>query len=174
MLNGRLPDLKNEQTHRAVLLLGSNLGDRLHHLEAAIDAITRTAGQVEKTSAVYETQPWGVTGQPNYLNAALILRTHLSPADLLNELKAIEQREGRTDRKKYASRTLDIDILFYDDLVLNLKELTIPHPKLHLRRFALVPLDEIVPGLQHPVLNKSVCQLVAACEDHLDVKLFEP
>jgi 2-amino-4-hydroxy-6-hydroxymethyldihydropteridine diphosphokinase len=166
--------MKNEQTHRAVLLLGSNLGDRFLHLESALEAIAKRAGHVEKTSSVFETQPWGVTDQPNYLNAAIIIHTKLSPQDLLNELKTIEQLEGRTERKKYASRTLDIDILFYDDFVLNSKELSIPHPKLHLRKFALVPLIEIDPEQWHPVLNKTVKQLGEESTDALDVKLYHP
>jgi 2-amino-4-hydroxy-6-hydroxymethyldihydropteridine diphosphokinase len=166
--------MKNETMHRAVLLLGSNLGDRFQHLQAAVRAMAKNAGSIAQVSAVYETQPWGVTGQPNYLNAALILHTSLQPQLLLDTLKTIEQQEGRTDRKKYAPRTLDIDILFYDDLVFNSKELTIPHPKLHLRKFALIPLAEVEARFVHPALKKSIGQLLSECTDPLEVCEYAP
>jgi len=155
--------------HRVLLLLGSNLGDRVAHLKAALDAIQSGVGSIVKTSSIYETAPWGVTNQPNYLNAAMEILTPLDPFSLLSSLKKIEINEGRTDRKKYASRTLDIDILFYDGITMDSNDLTIPHPKLHLRKFALVPLSEIAADHIHPVLNKSVGELLSTCGDQLGV-----
>lgn len=156
--------------HPAILLLGTNLGDRLRHIQAARREIADRVGDIKKESSVYETEPWGVTDQPTYLNAVVIVQTTLAPNELLAVLKMIEKLEGRTDRKKYAPRTLDIDILFYDGLVFHSKELTIPHPKIPLRRFALIPLAEVMPDFVHPQLRKSIRQLLAECTDGLQVK----
>jgi len=157
------------QLHQAYLLLGSNIGDRKGYLSFAEKEISARAGKILKNSAIYETAPWGVTNQDDYFNAAVLLQTSLSPESLFSVLKKIELDAGRIDQKKYAPRTLDIDILFYDDLVLNSKELSIPHPKLHLRRFALVPLVEIAYDLIHPVLGKSIDELLKECADSLEV-----
>ena len=154
-------------------MFGSNLGDRALHIQRAMRSVQEETGKAEKVSSLYETEPWGVSDQPDYLNAAMIIRTGYSPQILLSLLKRIETEEGRTDQKKYASRTLDIDILFYDDLVLNSKGLTIPHPKLHLRKFALVPLNEIDEKFMHPVLKKSIAKLLNECRDPLDVRKFD-
>ena len=158
--------------HNAYLLLGSNIGDRENHFEYAISRLNTEAGTVVKISSIYETSPWGVTGQQNYLNAALLLETELAPGKLFHILKNIEKEAGRTDLRKYAPRPLDIDILFYDDEVIKTNELIIPHDKLHLRRFTLVPLNELAPAFHHPVLNKSIAALLEACEDPLEVKLI--
>lgn len=166
--------MSKDQVHQTFLLLGSNLGDRAAHLHAAKQAIAEKVGHVVNSSAVYETQPWGVTDQPNYLNASLLIQTDLGPMDLLNALRSIEVTEGRINRKKYASRTLDIDILLYDDVVMNTPALVIPHPKMHLRKFALIPLAEIGGRWIHPVLMKSVDQLLSECTDQLEVKPFLP
>jgi len=158
-----------QSDHRSILLLGSNLSNRHQHIAAAKKQIAELIGKIEKQSSIYETEPWGVSDQPSYFNAALTVRTPLAPSQLLTILKKIETHEGRVDRKKYAPRTLDIDILFYDDLVLNSKELIIPHPKLHLRKFALVPLAEIEESFIHPILKKSVAELLFECRDTLGV-----
>jgi 2-amino-4-hydroxy-6-hydroxymethyldihydropteridine diphosphokinase len=157
--------------HYVYLLLGSNIGEREKHFEFAISRLNAEAGNVVKISSFYETAPWGVTGQQNYLNAALLLETELSPESLFHTLKNIEKEAGRTDLRKYAPRPLDIDILFYDDEVIKTNDLTIPHEKLHLRRFTLVPLNELAPEFHHPVLNKTIAALLQACEDPLEVKL---
>lgn len=161
--------MHKQKLHTVSLLFGSNLGDRNLHIQQAMKSLQDELGKAEKTSSFYETEPWGVSDQPYYLNAAMIIRTGHSPQQLLPLLKGIETEEGRTDQKKYASRTLDIDILFYDDLVLNSKELIIPHPKMQLRKFALVPLNEIAGDLVHPVFNKSIADLLKECEDNLRV-----
>jgi len=161
-----------QKIHTVSLLFGGNLGDRELHIQQAMKSLQDEIGKAEKISSLYETEPWGVSDQPNYLNAAMIIRTGHSPQQLLSLLKRIETAEGRVDQKKYASRTLDIDILFYDDLVLNSKELTIPHPKIQLRKFALAPLNEIAGDLVHPVFNKSIAELLKECEDNLRVAKF--
>src|SRR5262245_29514015 len=153
----------------AYLLLGSNIGDREAHLYFAIREINARAGKILKASSVYETEPWGVTNQANYLNAAVLLETDLDPESLIHRLRDLEREAGRTDQKKYAPRTLDIDILFYDHLVWKSEDLIIPHPKLHLRRFALVPLAELNSRFIHPLLHHSVEELLQSCTDPLRV-----
>src|SRR6266850_3411993 len=108
--------MNNQRIHRVSLLFGSNLGDRALHIQRAMKSVQEKTGKAEKISSLYETEPWGISDQPDYLNAAMIIRTGYSPQQLLSLLKRIETEEGRADRKKYASRTLDIDILFYDEL----------------------------------------------------------
>jgi len=157
--------------HQVYLLLGSNVGDREAYLSFGLKEIAK-AGKIIKTSSIYETAPWGVTNQDDYLNAAVLLETSLSPQSLFSELKKIEHTAGRTDQRKYASRTLDIDILLYDDLILNSKELIIPHPKLPLRRFALVPLAQINGTLIHPSIKKSINELLKECNDKLQVNIL--
>jgi 2-amino-4-hydroxy-6-hydroxymethyldihydropteridine diphosphokinase len=161
------------QLHAVYLLFGSNLGDRMLHLKNAIQSVKDRIGDPEKISSVYETEPWGVTDQPGYLNTAMLINTHLQPAEILLRLKEIELSEGRISQKKYASRTLDIDILFYNDLIFNSDDLIIPHPKFQERKFALVPMNEIAGDLIHPVLKKSVSELLHECNDPLQVTKLE-
>jgi len=141
------------------LLLGSNLGDRQLFLQQADEAISREVGNIIKRSSVYQTQSWGKTDEPDYLNQVLLVKTDLSPGDVLQRILAIEQTMGRRRAEKWGSRTIDIDILFYDDEVINEPDLVIPHPHLHERKFVLEPLAEIAPEYIHPVLNKSILQL---------------
>lgn len=155
--------------HQVYLLTGSNIGDRKKHLQHAIQQLNIVAGEVISTSSVYETAPWGVTDQDAYLNQAILLQTNLLPAELFSALKKIEENEGRTSQIKYAPRTLDIDILFYDDLILETEVLTIPHPRLHLRKFVLVPMNEIAAEFFHPILKKKIKMLLKNCEDELAV-----
>lgn len=139
--------------------LGSNLGSRCANLRAGVVALS-SAVTVLAESSIYETPPWGVTDQPAFLNMALRGETGLSPHDLLHTLKQIERQLGRVPSVRYGPRLIDIDILFYDDLVLTSPELTIPHPTLHERAFVLVPLAEIAPDFVHPVLNQPVRALL--------------
>ncbi len=155
--------------HHVYLLTGSNIGDRKKYLQHAIEQLNLIAGEVLNSSSVYETAPWGVTDQDAYMNQALILKTNLKPLDLFFELKKIEAGEGRISQKKYAPRTLDIDILFYDDLILETEVLTIPHPRLHLRKFVLVPMNEIAAEFFHPILKEKIKTLLKNCEDELAV-----
>ncbi|NVO84161.1 2-amino-4-hydroxy-6-hydroxymethyldihydropteridine diphosphokinase [Hymenobacter terrestris] len=153
----------------AYLLLGSNLGDRTATLQAAVAELGRTAGPVRATSGVYETAAWGLTEQPAFLNQALEIQTNLSPAQLLAVCLAAEQHAGRQRLVRWGSRTLDVDILLYDDLVLDTPTLQLPHPRLPERRFALLPLAEIAATLVHPGLGCTVAELLAECSDELAV-----
>ena len=148
----------------AYLSLGSNLGDRLRLIQEAVAALTVEAGPVTALSSLYETAPWGFSSPHRFLNVALALETTLSPETLLAVTQRIERDLGRTHKSvagRYADRTIDIDLLFVGDAVLDTPALTLPHPRLHLRRFVLEPLCEIAPDLCHPLLRKSVSQLLA-------------
>lgn len=145
--------------HTVYLALGTNLGDRLSNLHAAMDALAPDVRVLDK-SPVYETEPWGYTEQPPFLNMAVRAETELSPTDLLDRLKSIEKNLGRIPNFRNGPRLIDIDILFYDDLVLDTPPLIIPHPSLHKRAFVLVPLATIAPKLVHPLLGLSVEQFL--------------
>jgi 2-amino-4-hydroxy-6-hydroxymethyldihydropteridine diphosphokinase len=157
--------------HVIYLALGTNLGNRLGNLRTAVTALT-PAVTVLAESPVYETPPWGVIDQPDFLNLVLKGETHLAPPALLTHLKHIETKLGRLPSIRYGPRLIDIDILFYDDLVLNTSELTIPHPRLHERAFVLVPLADLAPDFVHPVFGKSVGALLEAV-DTTGVKRYE-
>jgi 2-amino-4-hydroxy-6-hydroxymethyldihydropteridine diphosphokinase len=154
------------------LLLGSNLGDRLSFLETAAGRIDAVAGQILRRSSVYETQSWGKSDAPNYLNQVLLIQTGLSPMGLLEELLEIERGLGRKRGEKYGSRTIDIDILFYGQDIFNEPGLQIPHPELQNRRFTLEPLAEIAPYFTHPVLKKNILALKTKLIDDLNVKRY--
>jgi 2-amino-4-hydroxy-6-hydroxymethyldihydropteridine diphosphokinase len=153
------------------LALGTNLGDRLANLHAALHALAPEV-RVRAESRVYETPPWGFTDQPAFLNMAVKAETSLDPASLLKRLKQIEVEVGREPSFRYGPRRIDLDILFYDDLALKTETLTIPHPRLHERAFVLVPLVDLAPGLIHPVLGKSVADLLSAL-DQSGIELYE-
>lgn len=157
---------------KAWLLLGGNIGDRMLHLAEARASIERTCGSISKASAIYQTAAWGKENQPDFLNQALEIETELSPIDLLSQLLEIEKELGRLRLERWAERTIDIDILYFGDEIIKLPELNIPHPRVQLRRFALVPLVEIAPNLVHPELHKTSGQLLESCPDVLEVKLF--
>ncbi|HEY9197582.1 MAG TPA: 2-amino-4-hydroxy-6-hydroxymethyldihydropteridine diphosphokinase [Mucilaginibacter sp.] len=152
------------------LLLGSNLGDRKWFLQQAINHIRGTVGPVVKTSSVYETQSWGKTDAPDYLNQVLQVQTVLSAREVLTIILNIELLLGRKREEKWGSRTIDIDILFYGDALINEPELKIPHPELQKRRFTLEPLAEIAPDFVHPVIKKNILQLKNELIDKLVVK----
>lgn len=147
------------------LLLGANLGDRVQTLRRAVDLITERVGALVLQSGLYETAPWGVTDQPTYLNQVLAIETILEPNFVLKQTQAIEQELGRVRFEKWGARVIDIDILYYDQLILQTDTLTIPHPYLHQRRFTLVPLTEIAPDFVHPILLKTTVELLADCAD---------
>jgi 2-amino-4-hydroxy-6-hydroxymethyldihydropteridine diphosphokinase len=152
------------------LLLGSNLGNRHIFLQKAIEHIESDIAPAIKKSAVYETQSWGKTDAPNYLNQVIQLKTELSPQIVLQKILNIEDVLGRKREEKWGSRTIDIDILFYGSDIIAEPGLNIPHPELHNRMFTLAPLSEIAPDLIHPVLNKSIFHIKNELKNNLIVK----
>lgn len=152
------------------LLLGSNLGNREHNLQLASREIGRLLGPIITASSVYKTGAWGKIDQPDFYNQVIVATTEKSPEEALMAIRNIEELLGRTRTEKWGSRTIDIDILFWDDQVISTPELTIPHPGIPQRRFTLIPLLEISPDFVHPVLHKSVYELLQECTDTLSVE----
>lgn len=152
------------------LLLGSNLGDSLKFLEDARAMIEENIGVIIQSSALYRTASWGKAGQPDFINQVLEVNTHLMPENLLVEVLAVEQKLGRERSEKWGSRVIDIDILLFDDQIVSTSSLTIPHAHLHERRFCLEPLSSIAPTIMHPVLKKSITELLDELSDDLFVK----
>lgn len=153
------------------LMLGSNEGERFQNLQRALEAISVKAGSVLACSAVYETDPWGFEDPVSFYNQLVIVETALSAETLLQRLLNIEKNMGRERTAgQYTSRIIDIDILFYDTVVMQSATLTLPHPLLHERRFVLEPLLELCPLVIHPQLGKTVWQLWCACGDCLGVR----
>lgn len=152
------------------LLLGSNLGDRFLFLQRAIESIEKEIAPVAARSSVYETASWGKTDLPDYLNQVIQLETDLPANTILDSVLAIEQSMGRRREEKWGSRTIDIDILYYGDQVIDSPGLQVPHPHLHNRRFTLEPLDEIAPEFVHPVFHKTNSALKNSLSDSLIVK----
>lgn len=156
------------------LLLGSNIGDKKSSLKDAILLIEASLGIISNTSSVYETEPWGFRSEDYFLNQALEVRTDLTPGEVLYCTSEIENKLGRKRNSHiYQNRTIDIDILFYNDLQILNDHLVIPHPKIHLRNFALVPLDEIACDFIHPVFKKKISELLKICDDDKIVKLIK-
>jgi 2-amino-4-hydroxy-6-hydroxymethyldihydropteridine diphosphokinase len=147
--------------HQATLLIGGNLGDRLENISQTIAHIEKRIGKIERRSSIYESEAWGFETEHRFLNVALVVETALQPESLLQKAQEIENLMGRVrNGTGYASRTMDIDILFFDEAVIDTPTLTIPHPRLHQRRFALLPLHEIMPDKVHPVLHKNIGELL--------------
>lgn len=159
--------------YTAYLLTGTNLGERERNLARARSLIGRSGTTISRESALYETAAWGKTDQPSFLNQALEIQTPLEAPALLEQLLDIEKTIGRLRQEKYGPRLIDIDILLFDDKVINTPSVTVPHPQLPNRRFALIPLAEIAADIIHPVLKKSILQLLKECPDQLEVHRFD-
>jgi 2-amino-4-hydroxy-6-hydroxymethyldihydropteridine diphosphokinase len=156
--------------NKAYLLTGGNEGDRYLNMQQARTNIEHICGQLLQVSSLYETAPWGKTDQADFLNQVLLIETKCNPRELLKAILQIEEKGGRIRTEKNAPRTIDIDILFYDRLIIDEPGLSIPHPRIADRRFVLEPLDEISPEFVHPVLYKTIHQLLLECTDELAVK----
>jgi len=140
--------------------IGSNLGDREESCRQAIKLIEKNGIAVRKQSRMYETEPWGIKDQPKFINMAIEVETDKKAEELLRVLKEIEKEIGRTETIKWGPRVIDLDILFYDDLILKTQDLEIPHPLMHERAFVLKPLYEIAPDKKHPVTEKTVKEML--------------
>lgn len=162
--------VEKPRSHKVYIALGTNLGERLDNLKNAVDSLPPEV-RVIKASPVYETPPWGYLDQADFLNQVLEAETDLPPVELLAHLKIIEQKIGRTTSFKYGPRLIDLDILFYDDLILETASLSIPHPKIQERAFVLVPLTDLNPDIRHPDSGKTMQELLENL-DQGGIRLF--
>jgi len=159
---------------KVFLGIGANLGNRENNIFLAVEKIRELIGPVINVSPVYETEPWGFKSENKFLNIVIEVETKIKPSGLLGRLMMIESLLGRVrDGKQYTSRTIDIDILLYNNKVLETKVLVIPHPRMHERKFVLVPLCEIAPDMVHPVLKKNMRELLKECPDKSNVRLHD-
>lgn len=154
----------------AYLLIGGNLGNRSANLQNALHQIEKNCGKILDLSAIYETAAWGLSNQPSFYNQAVSIQTNLEPKALMEQLLAIETNMGRIRSVKLGPRLIDLDILLIDQLILDTEILILPHPSMEQRRFALLPLAEIAPNLMHPILQKTIQELLMHCSDQLDVQ----
>ena len=156
----------------AYLLTGSNLGDRKQYLEKAKELMNQHCGGIMKVSSLYETEAWGKTDQPPFLNQALELDTVLNAKQLMRCILKTEKQMGRVRLEKYGPRIIDIDILLFNNETHNYHFLKLPHPEMQNRKFVLLPLAEIAPGARHPIFDKTISQLLRECPDKLEVRLI--
>jgi 2-amino-4-hydroxy-6-hydroxymethyldihydropteridine diphosphokinase len=154
------------------ILLGSNLGNREQNLGSALDKIASGVGRILAQSSLYQSEPWGISQQPQFLNLVAEINSRNDPQQVLQKLLAIETELGRERFEKWGPRTIDLDILFFNDRVIQTENLIVPHPGLPMRRFALVPLCEIAPNFFHPLLEKTCQQLLKECTDPLKVSPY--
>lgn len=158
--------------NQVYLLLGGNQGDVGRAFSQTLELIRASVGSIKTLSPVYRSEPWGFEASESFLNQVVIVNTALDPEDLLKEILDIEKKMGRErddQSDRYSSRPIDIDILFYNDSIINSHDLVVPHPRLHLRNFTLIPLNDISPGFYHPVFKKTISDLVKTCDDKLGV-----
>ncbi|MGP1446705.1 MAG: 2-amino-4-hydroxy-6-hydroxymethyldihydropteridine diphosphokinase [Candidatus Limimorpha sp.] len=158
------------------VLFGSNEGNKAEIFDRACGYINERCGTITAVSSSYETEPWGFDSEEWFLNRLVVLETPLPSNDLMRELLAIEKQLGRVrgdNANRYVSRSIDLDILYYGETVLHEETLTLPHPRLHLRRFALLPMCEVAPDFVHPVLHRTQTELLAQCPDQSMVKCLK-
>ena len=156
--------------HTLYLLLGSNIGDSSLKLENAIVFIEKKIGIVKKKSSLYATAAWGNVQQNDFINQVILVQTTLTASEVLTQIFGIEQKMGRVRTYKNAAREIDIDILFFDEAIIETNTLTIPHKEIQNRKFVLQPMNEIAPTLLHPVLKKDITTLLNICTDALNVQ----
>tara|TARA_B100000927_G_scaffold56791_1_gene43585 strand:+ start:9495 stop:9977 length:483 start_codon:yes stop_codon:yes gene_type:complete len=158
---------------QAIILLGTNLGDKVQNLATAKEAIVRFSTILGK-SRLYESPPWGYQSTNSYLNQVLLVETDLGPEELLVKLLFTEKAMGRVrEEAGYADRTIDLDMLDYDGKIWESELLVLPHPRLHLRRFTLMPMEDVVPNWCHPILQKSLATLLDECSDEVVPRPFD-
>jgi 2-amino-4-hydroxy-6-hydroxymethyldihydropteridine diphosphokinase len=155
------------------ILLGTNLGDRFQNLETASVEIENSIGKITRKSSIYQTAAWGFTDQPSFLNQVLQLSTDLPASNVLQIILKIEKKMGRVREQKWGARLIDIDILYFANEIIKQPGLIVPHPFLQERRFALIPLTEILPDFIHPILKMTNLELLEKCKDELEVILIE-
>jgi 2-amino-4-hydroxy-6-hydroxymethyldihydropteridine diphosphokinase len=162
--------------NQVVLIAGGNLGNRMDNLLKAELEISNLVGEIAQKSSVYETEAWGFTSDMSFLNQVFIVQTALDANEVLSIVLDIELNMGR-ERKKgsgaYSSRSMDIDILFFNEHILKSENLEVPHPRLHLRRFVLAPLNELIPHFKHPIQGKTIEELLKMTQDHSKVSIYE-
>tara|TARA_B100000287_G_scaffold431444_1_gene488701 strand:+ start:1268 stop:1753 length:486 start_codon:yes stop_codon:yes gene_type:complete len=155
------------------LQLGSNLGDRKKLLDSAISLINKKIGRVSRRSKIYESDAWGVSHQPKYLNQILEVYSDIKCKYIINHIHSIENQLGRIRDKKWQERLIDIDVIFFNDLIIEKNDLYIPHKYMHKRRFVLEPLNELIGDYIHPKYKKSIAQLLNECRDNQTVIEYE-
>lgn len=156
------------------IALGSNLGDRLSYISTATQYIQQRVGRIVQSSDLYETDAWGVTDQPTYYNKVLEVETNLQAEEILALCLAIETELGRVRSQRWGARTIDIDILLHKNQIIDSESLTLPHPRMHERKFVLLPLSTIAPHEKHPIFRATIQTLLTQCTDTLLVKLVLP
>jgi len=163
---------KNRKIYQVFLLLGTNLGNRENNLKQAKALIAMNCGKIIQTSRVYETAAWGITNQPSFLNEVLQIEIETTPQVLIKKLLEIELQLGRKRIVKMGPRLIDIDILLTDDLIIDEENLQVPHPRMHERKFVLLPLNEIANNIIHPIFKISIQELLLKCEDSLTIRIY--
>jgi 2-amino-4-hydroxy-6-hydroxymethyldihydropteridine diphosphokinase len=155
--------------NKIFLITGGNIGDRIQHMQTASAMIEKEIGSIIRSSKIYETDAWGITEQPAFYNQVHVVETDFSANEVLDKILNIEEKMGRVRTIKNAARIIDIDILFFNEQIIEEPSLIVPHPEIMNRRFVLMPLNELAPEMIHPVLKKDIDELLKNCKDELRV-----